>query len=1146
MKRIGMNFRAGSPLFGLLLLTASPMFAWQEPSPGNFVSEAPPVVNPQLIATGGSTVDVLSGHSVDGGVDGIDLMTAGYTVTNRGSIGSSQNGVFYQQGGTLKNFGTISTGIGGVLSSSGSFDLLNLGDISGSVYGVQATAPDGNITVENLGKIKGTGGVGLEAMAPNGSVEINYGTFTGGQIGAQVIADQDVRINSASFTGDSSFGLEAISLNGNVDITGYGRFIGGDTGALAIGDRDVRILTAGASGGTFGLEAISLGGHVSIVTSFLSEVTGGVSGIRAVAADGIDIDNIYAITGNSGSGIEATALNGNIEIANLMAGITGGASGVEANTTSGNISIWNNSRGTITGIGGSGIEATASNGNIVIENQGRIIGGETGVDAVTADGNIDITNIFHLGILNRIAGTSLYGIRAVSGNGNIIVTNGESLGIPRESLTIEGHHYGVHATASSGSIQLQNAGNIAAHDTAAGAGIHADSVGDLWLHNSGTITGFRGIESSAGGSATFYNYGSIVAGGTPAEAVYHVGTATLENWGTIRGDVVLPGAFPHDVVLHSGSTLSGDLAGGALTDSLTLDGGGALISRVTGFDSLTKTGAGLWSLTDDVNLGASSGTVNIEEGTLSVNGNLTAWQLSVLSGATLQGTGILSGRSSNMGTVAPGNSIGSMNIIGNYVQGATGALAIEVDGTGAHDVLAVTGTASLAGRLDIYPLGFIPGRSTFGGILTASDGVSGLFDEAVLVSGSSVLSIVPVYNGYSVDLVFNRNYSGVAKGRQRRTVAQVIDGITSLASVSADLQSIQSRLDMSSVSDINLALGEMNPAIYDSLKEASFIQGRFFADASLARLDTLRGEASFGKAQAEPNPSPHAVSPEWNREPFKQANLFFQGGGEFYDRSGTFERVGYSLSGGGFVGGIDSALSPWLTGGVVAGYAKSALDFDDHGGSEADVGSVYVGGYAGFEHMQWFADLSLGYVFNSYEMHRRMLSTVFRTTADSSFDGGEFLTKFHMGRRFKVGGFGLTPAVKLEYANLERDGFVENGAGGLNLAVKAHTDESLQSSLGATLDYRMELGNWVVTPMIRAFWVHEMLDDNLDYASTLNGIPGSPFVTTAADAETDAAKLGAGIKFSLGKNLTAYVAYDAVLVSGYDWQEIRGGLRFAF
>ncbi len=73
-----------------------------------------------------------------------------------------------------------------------------------------------------------------------------------------------------------------------------------------------------------------------------------------------------------------------------------------------------------------------------------------------------------------------------------------------------------------------------------------------------------------------------------------------------------------------------------------------------------------------------------------------------------------------------------------------------------------------------------------------------------------------------------------------------------------------------------------------------------------------------------------------------------------------------------------------------------------------------------------------------------------------------------------------------------------------------------------------------------------MLDDNLDYFSTLTGIPNSPFVTTAMGAETDAAKLGAGVKFGFGKNLTGYVAYDVVLVSGYDWHNISGGLKVTF
>ncbi|HBZ55511.1 MAG TPA: hypothetical protein DEO88_08900, partial [Syntrophobacteraceae bacterium] len=78
------------------------------------------------------------------------------------------------------------------------------------------------------------------------------------------------------------------------------------------------------------------------------------------------------------------------------------------------------------------------------------------------------------------------------------------------------------------------------------------------------------------------------------------------------------------------------------------------------------------------------------------------------------------------------------------------------------------------------------------------------------------------------------------------------------------------------------------------------------------------------------------------------------------------------------------------------------------------------------------------------------------------------------------------------------------------------------------------------------YWIHEMLDDNLDYFSYMTGMTSSPFVTTATPAETDAAKLGATVEIGIGKYLIGYVSYDAVLISGYDWHNISGGVKATF
>ena len=109
-----------------------------------------------------------------------------------------------------------------------------------------------------------------------------------------------------------------------------------------------------------------------------------------------------------------------------------------------------------------------------------------------------------------------------------------------------------------------------------------------------------------------------------------------------------------------------------------------------------------------------TGTTNILGGRLLVNGTHTgggAYTVGPL--GTLGGTGTITSPVTVQGKLAPGNSPGTITINGNYTQTSTGALEIEVGGLNAsaneHDLLVVTGTASLNGRLEVPIVnGFVP------------------------------------------------------------------------------------------------------------------------------------------------------------------------------------------------------------------------------------------------------------------------------------------------------------------------------------------------------------------------------------------------------------------------------------------------------
>jgi hypothetical protein len=121
--------------------------------------------------------------------------------------------------------------------------------------------------------------------------------------------------------------------------------------------------------------------------------------------------------------------------------------------------------------------------------------------------------------------------------------------------------------------------------------------------------------------------------------------------------------------------------------------------------------------------------INIEGGALRGNGTVFV------------GTGPINGAVRNLGgRVEPGNTLGTMSIIGDFSNLDDGTLAIQLGGTTAstqYDVLAVSRFAFLDGTLEVtFVNGFLPAiGNTFTFLTTAADGVFGEFENLNLPGG---------------------------------------------------------------------------------------------------------------------------------------------------------------------------------------------------------------------------------------------------------------------------------------------------------------------------------------------------------------------------------------------------------------------------
>jgi hypothetical protein len=139
--------------------------------------------------------------------------------------------------------------------------------------------------------------------------------------------------------------------------------------------------------------------------------------------------------------------------------------------------------------------------------------------------------------------------------------------------------------------------------------------------------------------------------------------------------------------------------------------------------------------------------INIEQGgaVQLQNGDLDAQYVELL-GGTLAGAGTITTGSgpipgqveNRAGTIAPGNGIGTLAIIGRFANGPAATTAIELGGTdaGAFDKISVTGGVALDGALIMSLVNaFVPSIGNSFKVITSTEELAGSFDLLQLPDG---------------------------------------------------------------------------------------------------------------------------------------------------------------------------------------------------------------------------------------------------------------------------------------------------------------------------------------------------------------------------------------------------------------------------
>jgi autotransporter-associated beta strand protein len=215
----------------------------------------------------------------------------------------------------------------------------------------------------------------------------------------------------------------------------------------------------------------------------------------------------------------------------------------------------------------------------------------------------------------------------------------------------------------------------------------------------GNLTGFPGTVSVGNSVGNLRFHGSTGSANTTFDL--GTGTALLNNR---NGVTITVGALTGG----SGTILSG--AGAVNSPSTYIIGGKNISTTFAGTiqdasavrpTSITKVGIATWALTGN---NTYSGLTTVSAGRLLVNGNqsIATNLVTVASGATLGGSGIVGGITVVSGVLAPGTSIGTLTFNQDLSFGANVRAQFEISKSPfAYDQVVVLGSLALNGTLDV-------------------------------------------------------------------------------------------------------------------------------------------------------------------------------------------------------------------------------------------------------------------------------------------------------------------------------------------------------------------------------------------------------------------------------------------------------------
>ncbi|RMR14879.1 Autotransporter protein with acid phosphatase passenger domain [Pseudomonas amygdali pv. ulmi] len=476
------------------------------------------------------------------------------------------------------------------------------------------------------------------------------------------------------------------------------------------------------------------------------------------------------------------------------------------------------------------------------------------------------------------------------------------------------------------------------------------------------------------------------------------------------------------------------------------------------------------------------------------------------------------------GVVAPGKSVGQLNVNGdvNLAQGSV--YQVESDANGNADRIVASGRATLNNStLSLVEGGNWVAASRYS-IISAAGGVSGAF--AAVQTNFAFLTPTLNYTATDVGLTLDRNAQTFASLATTRNASAVAQGLDSAGAGNA----LWRQVVQDDAATAQATFKALSNELHASTQSALIEDSRLVRNAMNDRMQQAQSAQSFGSTT-------QTLAGDASR-----GVVWTQAIGATGQTDSSRDASGLETRTSGLLFGADVPLDDTWRIGALAGFSNSSFDLR-HASGSTDSDNYHLGVYGGAKWGQ--LGLRLGAVRTWHELTAKRTLDLPGSSEHFKEDYKAATNQVfgELGYTLEMGNAQLEPFANLAHVRLDTDAFDEN-SNAISLQNKSQDNHITFSTQGLRAATRLSAGSVVIKPNATLGWRRAYGDVTPESRSAFSG--GSTFELSGAPIARSAAVLGAGVDLGLSDTLSVGLSYDGQVSNDASDQSLNARVTLAF